>query len=189
MITFLFSSILLGLALSIDSFAVSITCGLQKTMTRKRAFILAISFAFFQGLLPLIGAMLGNFTKEYISTLDHWIAFGLLAIIGIKMFLEGLKYDIKKNIYDFTKPSILLMLSLATSIDSFIAGIGFSLEYSLNEQIITVIIIFLSTFILSLVGVFMGQRTYFFKPKIALMLGGAILFGIGLKTFLQHTLI
>lgn len=58
-----------------DSLAVSITCGLQKSMTKKRAFVLALSFAIFQGLFPLIGALVGDLAKEYIRDIDHWIAF------------------------------------------------------------------------------------------------------------------
>jgi putative Mn2+ efflux pump MntP len=188
MISFIFSALLIGVALSMDSLAVSITCGLQKTMTKKRAFFLAISFAFFQGLFPLLGAFVGELTKEYIREVDHWVAFGLLSVIGIKMFMEGYRYNMKECIYDFTKISILITLSIATSIDAFIVGIGFGLEYSLTEQLIIVGIITLSTFVFSLTGAFMGMKTYFFKPKIALKIGGIILFGIGLKIFLEHVI-
>jgi putative Mn2+ efflux pump MntP len=184
--TFIISAILLGLALSMDCFAVSITCGLQKLMTRKRALILALSFAFFQGLFPMLGALLGDATKAYIESLDHWIAFGLLTIIGIKMFMEGWKYNIKERIFDFTKPMVLITLSIATSIDAFIVGIGFGLQYTIREQVIIVGIIALCTFIFSLLGAIMGMKAYFFKPKIALMIGGAILFGLGLKILLEH---
>ncbi|MDD2576171.1 MAG: manganese efflux pump [Bacteroidales bacterium] len=186
MISFIFSALLIGVALSMDSLAVSITCGLQKSMTKKRAFILALSFAIFQGFFPLIGALVGDLAKEYISDIDHWIAFGLLAIIGIKMFMEGIRYNMKECLYDFTKLSILITLSVATSIDAFIVGIGFGLQYSIQQQLIIVALITLSTFIFSLLGAFMGMKAYFFKPKIALKLGGIILFSIGLKIFLEH---
>lgn len=188
MISFIFSALLIGVALSMDSLAVSITCGLQKTMTKKRAFVLALFFAIFQGLFPLLGAFVGNFAKEYISSVDHWIAFGLLAIIGIKMFMEGHRYNMKECIYDFTKFSILITLAIATSIDAFIVGIGFGLQYTLKEQLIIVVLISLCTFTFSISGAFMGMKAYFFKPKIALKIGGIILFGIGLKIFLEHIL-
>ena len=90
-----------------------------------------MSFAFFQGLFPLIGALIGDLAKDYIEAIDHWIAFGLLAVIGMKMFLEGYRYNMNNCVlYDFTKPSVLITLSIATSIDAFIIGIGFGLEYS-----------------------------------------------------------
>ena len=190
MIGFIFSAIFLGIALSMDSLAVSITCGLQKTMTKKKAFIIDLSFAFFQGLFPLIGAFLGDLAKGYIEAIDHWVAFGLLGIIGIKMFLEGYKYNLKDCIlYDFTKTSVLITLSIATSIDAFIIGIGFGIEYTLNQQFIIVGTISLCTFIFSLAGAFMGMRAYFFKPKLALIIGGSILFGLGLKILLEHLLV
>ncbi|MBP1645580.1 MAG: rane protein [Bacteroidetes bacterium] len=188
MINFIFSAILIGFALSMESFALSITCGLQKSMTKKRAFVLALSLAFFQGLFPFIGALLGNFAKEYISEVDHWIAFGLLAIIGFKKFMEGYRYNMKESIYDFTKFSILITLSIAASIDAFIVVIGFGLQYSLSQQFIIVGIITLSTFVFSLTGAFMGMKAYFFKPKIALKIGGIFLFCIGLRIFLEHIL-
>ena len=186
MIAFILSAILLGVALSMDCFAVSITCGLQKTMNRKRGIILALSFAFFQGLFPLIGALIGNFAKEYIQSIDHWIAFALLAVIGIKMFIEGINFNIKEKVFDFTKPSILITLSIATSIDALIVGIGFSFQYTTIEQLITVLVIAICTFIFSIFGVIMGKKAYFFKPKIALMFGGAILFGLGLRILIEH---
>jgi len=189
MIGFIFSALFLGIALSMDSLAVSITCGLQKAMTKKRALILATSFAFFQGLFPLLGALIGDFSKEYIQIIDHWIAFGLLSVIGLKMFLEGYRYNLKEcMLYDFTKTSVLITLSIATSIDAFIVGIGFGLEYSLYQQLIIVGIIALCTFIFSLMGAFMGMKAYFIKPKLALIFGGSILFGLGLKILLEHLL-
>lgn len=189
MVAFIISAILLGIGLSMDSFAVSVTCGLQKSMTRRRGLTLALSFAFFQGFFPLIGALVGNLAKDYISAIDHWIAFGLLALIGLKMFFEGLKYNLKQHIFDFTKISVLITLSIATSIDAFVVGISFGLEWTLMGQLILVGVIALCTFIFSTLGVYMGRKAYFFKPKLALMFGGAILFGLGLKIFLEHVLL
>lgn len=188
MISFILYSILLGVALSMDCLAVSITCGLQKSMTLKRGIILSLSFAFFQGLFPLFGALLGDFTKEYIGAIDHWVAFSLLAVIGIKMFIEGYKYNAKEHVFDFTKPSMLVTLSIATSIDAFIVGIGFGIQYTITQQLILVGLIAICTFIFSILGVMMGMKAYFFKPKIALIFGGIIIFGLGLKILLEHLL-
>jgi len=188
MIAFILYAILLGVALSMDCLAVSITCGLQKSMTLKRGIILSLSFAFFQGLFPLLGALLGDFAKEYIEAIDHWVAFSLLAVIGIKMFMEGYRYDIKEHVFDFTKPSMLITLSIATSIDAFIVGIGFGIQYTMTQQLILVGLIAICTFIFSILGVIMGMKAYFFKPKIALIFGGAVLFGLGLRILLEHLL-
>ncbi len=188
MISFIFSAIFLGIALSMDSLAVSITCGIQRSISWKRGILMAFSFGFFHVLFPIMGAMLGVVARDYICLIDHWIAFGLLAFIGIKMFLEGWKYEYKQNLFDFTKPGVLLALALATSIDAFVAGIGFGLEWEIKKILIAGIIIGTLTFIFSILGIYMGMRAYFFKPKLALMFGGAILFGLGLKIFLEHTL-
>lgn len=188
MTSFIISALLLGIALSMDSFAVSITCGLQRSMCRRRGLVMALSFALFQGVLPVLGALLGNIAREYVSMIDHWLAFGLLAIIGIKMFLEGWKYNLKQNVYDFTKPTVLFTLAFATSIDAFVVGIGFGIEWDFNRILLAGLIIGLSTFIFSLLGVFMGMKAFFFKPKLALMFGGAILFALGLKILLEHTI-
>src|SRR5574344_416330 len=182
------SAILLGISLSMDCLAVSITCGLQKSMTIKRGLILALSFAFFQALFPFLGGLIGEVARKYVDSIAPWIAFGLLGIIGVKMFIEGLHYNIKQRVFDFTKPKILLMLSVATSIDAFVVGVGFGLEYTLMQQLVIIAVIGLCTFLFSMAGVIMGMRAYFFKPKVALILGGAILFGLGLRIFLSHIL-
>ena len=90
--------------------------------------------------------------------------------------------------YDFTKPTVLFTLAFATSIDAFVVGIGFGIEWDLNRILLAGLIIGLSTFIFSLLGVFMGMKAFFFKPKLALMFGGAILFALGLKILLEHTI-
>ena len=165
--------IFLSVALSMDSFTVSITCGLQKTLTRKRTLFLAFSFAFFQALLPMLGALLGD-------------AFALLCIMGIKMVIDGRKFKLKEKVFDVSNPKVIVLLSIATSIDAFIVGITFGIKWEFMQQCIAVLTIFLATFLFSLLGVRMGEKIHFIKPRFALVLGGVILILLGAKTLVEH---
>lgn len=185
-IAYILEVIFLSIALSMDSFTVSITCGLQKTLTKKRTILLTFSFALFQALLPLLGALLGDAFGIFMSKADHWIAFALLFIMGIKMILEGRNFKLKEKIFDVSSLKVIILLSLATSIDAFVVGIGFSMMWTIWQQLIAVAVIFFVTFLFSFIGVKMGERVYFIKPRIALFLGGAILILIGVKTLIEH---
>lgn len=185
-IAYILEVIFLSIALSMDSFTVSITCGLQKTLTKKRTILLTFSFALFQALLPLLGALLGDVFGIFMSKADHWIAFALLFIMGLKMILEGRNFKLKEKIFDVSSLKVIILLSLATSIDAFVVGIGFSMMWTIWQQLIAVAVIFFVTFLFSFIGVKMGERVYFIKPRIALFLGGAILILIGVKTLIEH---
>ncbi len=185
-IAYILEVIFLSIALSMDSFTVSITCGLQKTLTKKRTILLTFSFALFQALLPLLGALLGDAFGIFMSKADHWIAFALLFIMGLKMILEGRNFKLKEKIFDVSSLKVIILLSLATSIDAFVVGIGFSMMWTIWQQLIAVAVIFFVTFLFSFIGVKMGERVYFIKPRIALFLGGAILILIGVKTLIEH---
>lgn len=178
--------IFLSVALSMDSFTVSITCGLQKTLTRKRTLLLAFSFAFFQALLPMLGALLGDAFALFMSQADHWIAFALLCIMGIKMVIDGRKFKLREKVFDVSNPKVILLLSIATSIDAFIVGITFGIKWAFMQQCIAVSMIFLATFLFSLLGVRMGEKIHFIKPRFALVLGGVILILLGAKTLVEH---
>ncbi len=188
MITFSYLSeiVFLAIALSMDSFTVSITCGLQKTMSKRRTLLLALSFAFFQGLLPLLGALIGDAFKYFMEQADHWIAFILLCIMGIKMIMDARRFSLKEKVFDVSSFKVIVLLSLATSIDAFIVGIGFGMKWNFARQIVAVAMIFLATFLLSLLGVRMGEKIRFVKPRFALMLGGVILILLGAKTLIEH---
>ncbi len=183
---FLLEIIFLAVALSMDSFTVSITCGLQKTLTKKRSLLLSLSFAFFQGLLPLLGALLGDVFKVFMSQADHWIAFALLCVMGIKMVLDGRNFSLKAKIFDVSSFKVIVLLSIATSIDAFVVGIGFGMKWELCQQALAVATIFVATFIFSIIGVKMGEKIHFIKPRFALVLGGVILILLGAKTLVEH---
>ncbi len=185
-LAFLLEILFLAVALSMDSFTVSITCGLQKTLTRKRSLLLALSFAFFQALLPMLGALLGDVFKVFMSQADHWIAFALLCVMGIKMVLDGRNFSLKAKIFDVSSFKVIVLLSIATSIDAFVVGIGFGMQWELYQQALAVATIFVATFIFSIIGVKMGEKIHFIKPRFALVLGGVILILLGAKTLVEH---
>ena len=178
------SIILISIGLSMDSFAVSVTNGLTiRNLNTKKVLTIASSLAFFQGLMPLIGWLAGIGIEKYIKELDHWLAFLLLAFIGLKMIYEAI---IKKEDKKKTELKILTLLgqSFATSIDAFAVGISFAI---LNFSILTpVLIIGAITFGFSLVGLKLGK--YFGKKigKSVEIIGGIVLIGIGIKILIEH---
>lgn len=185
-LAFIVEILFLSVALSMDSFTVSITCGLQKTLSRKRSIMMAFWFAFFQALLPMLGALLGDAFSGFMTQADHWIAFALLCIIGIKMVIDGRNFKLSEKIFDVSSTKVIITLAIATSIDAFVVGISFGMTWNLLQQMLAVAMIFVSTFVFSIVGVKMGERIHFIKPRFALVLGGVILILLGAKTLIEH---
>lgn len=178
---------LIAIALSMDSFAVSMGMGTRSlTISLYRAFGVAFSFALFQGGMVLVGWFLGESVALLISGIDHWIAFLLLGIIGCRMIYESIRQGKKKvNTVVFSIKTILI-LSFATSIDAFVVGISYAF---LNEYIITpVLYTFLITFLLSILGIFFGRSFGALVKNKAGILGGMVLIGIGVKILIQHIL-
>jgi manganese efflux pump family protein len=178
--------ILIAIGLSVDSFAVSLSCGLiMCEITFRKAARIAFSMAFFQALLPLIGWFIGSKIASYVVVYDHWIAFGLLTIIGGKMIAESLGTEEenkkKANPLDF---KYLIGISLATSIDAFIIGISFAF-IKVNLFFSTFIIGF-TTFFFSMLGILFGKKTGVKFGKKMETAGGIILFLIGLKILIEH---
>lgn len=169
-----------------DTFAVSIAKGIVINHDRRRtALLLGGFFGGFQMLMPAIGWLVGQSFKEIIMGVDHWIAFGLLAFIGLKMIYDSTKKE--KEIEESTlKLHTLLILAIATSIDALMVGLSFAfLQTPIIEPIIAIGLI---TFLLSLSGFYFGcglGRIFGNKIKIV---GGLILIAIGLKILLDHIL-
>jgi putative Mn2+ efflux pump MntP len=177
--------ILIAIGLAMDAFAVSIASGVTlKGLKTTGALKIAASFGIFQAIMPLIGWFAGKSFSSFIVGVDHWIAFCLLSMVGVKMIYESTKMDSIEKRFDPLKPSVLLVLSLATSIDALAVGVTFSF---LNISIITpVIVIGLITFFLAFIGGMFGNRLgSFLEGKIEIF-GGLILIGIGLKILLEH---
>lgn len=180
--------ILIAAGLSMDSFAVSVTSGMIiKKFKLHNVTKISVFFAFFQGLMPLIGWFAGIGVHKYIESFDHWLAFVLLLFLGCKMLFEGLKKEEEKKDFNPLDNLVLSGLSIATSIDALIIGINFAL---LGTEIIRpVVIIALTTFLFSFIGVWSGIKfgnRYNFRAEI---IGGIVLIGIGLKILMEHTIL
>lgn len=189
---FFIQTLLIGIGLSMDAFAVSICKGLgMSKLNKKQMFIIALYFGGFQALMPYIGWAVGARFSSYVSQYAHWIAFILLAIIGGKMMHEALteSEDCEDSGEKDKKISHkeLLLLAIATSIDALAVGISFAF---LNVPIIpSIIIIGLTTFIISLAGVIIGNIFGSKYKNKAEFVGGLILVAIGLKIILEQYLI
>jgi len=180
-ITFL----LIGLSLSFDSFAVSVSMGIINPQIRfLQANKIAFSLAFFQALFPMLGWYIGSTIEEKILPINHWISFGLLAFIGGKMIIEGAKHKDSPLQLDPFKLSVLIGLSIATSIDAFVVGLSFGF---LEAPIIfpSAVIGFV-TFIAAMLGLLFGKNISVQKSHHSLILGGIILIGIGTKILAEN---
>lgn len=176
-----------ALALAMDAFAVSVGVSLSlEGITKKQTFRLAIHFGFFQFMMPIVGWLAGNSLLKHIQAIDHWIAFGLLLFIGVKMIYESFKHGKKakeKNI-DPTKGLPIIMLSVATSIDAFAVGLSFA---ALHESILYPAVVFsLVAFLMTILGTRLGPPLGQRIGKRAELAGGLILILIGIKILAEH---
>lgn len=183
-------------ALSMDAFAVSITKGMTiKNLKKSTALKMALAFGVFQGAMPLLGWALGISFESYIKSIDHWIAFILLGFIGFNMIKgffddrkEGkeseLEFSATADEHDLSNKEII-MLAVATSIDALAVGISFAF---LNVSIIPAAsIICIITFLVCVVGVFVGNKVGDIFNGYAELVGGIILILIGFNIFNEHT--
>ena len=182
--------LLMGVGLAMDAFAVSVCKGLgMKKLNKKQAVVIGLYFGGFQALMPLVGWILGIQFQKYITSIDHWIAFILLVLIGGKMILDVVK-EKGENEEVCPEGSVRIdlreffLLAIATSIDALAIGITFAF---LQVRLITsVTIIGCITFCFSIAGVLIGNVFGSkFKDK-ATILGGIILIGIGVKILIEH---
>lgn len=177
--------LLLGISLSMDAFAVSICKGLSmKKINWKKAVIIGVYFGIFQALMPTIGYFLGSAFESFVTSIDHWIAFILLTLIGGNMIKEAFGKDEKENCNDSVDFKTMIVLAIATSIDALAVGITFAfLDVNLP---LAVSIIGLTTFIISLIGVKIGNKFGNKYEQKAQIVGGVVLLLIGLKILLEH---
>jgi putative Mn2+ efflux pump MntP len=175
---------LLGIGLAMDAFAVAICKGLSmKKMNWKSAIIIALYFSIFQAGMPIIGYFLGTTFSSFVQSVDHWIAFILLSIIGGNMIKESTDDEVDKR-NDKVDVKTMLMLAIATSIDALAVGVTFAF-FATNISL-AVTIIGLVTFVLSIAGVKIGNRFGDKFQNKAELTGGIILIIIGLKILLEH---
>lgn len=180
----IFEILLIGIGLAMDAFAVSICKGLSmKKMNWKNAIIIALYFGVFQALMPLIGYFLGMTFESIVTTFDHWVAFALLTLIGGGMIKESFDdEDDKKN--DKVDFKTMVVLAIATSIDALAIGITFAF-FDVNI-VLAVSIIGIITFIISVLGVKIGNRFGDKYQNKAQLMGGIILVLLGFKILLEH---
>lgn len=180
---------LLAVGLSMDAFAVSICKGLgMRRVNKKQAVIIGLFFGGFQALMPFIGWVLGSQFEKYITNIDHWIAFLLLGFIGGKMIVEAVKpAEENDEIQELDAPlniKEMFILAVATSIDALAVGITFAfLSYPIVEAISIIGVV---TFIICIIGVYVGN---FFGSKYknkAELAGGLILVILGMRILLSH---
>lgn len=181
----IFEILLIGLGLSMDACAVSMTNGMcYKQIKLKHTLFIGLAFGVFQGIMPLIGYYAGSVFSSQIATIDHWIALILLCIIGGKMIYDGLHHDSSCSIRPLTF-KLLLLQGIATSIDALAVGVSFA---AMNVNIyLAVALIAATTFILSIIAVWLGKKVGDKLNAKAEIFGGTILVLIGLKIFVEHT--
>jgi len=176
---------LLAVGLAMDAFAVSVASGIaMRNFHFGSALRMALAFGGFQAIMPVIGWVAGRTLQAYVASFDHWIAFGLLTLIGGKMIYEATRIEEAESGTDPFAFLVLLVLAIATSIDALAVGITFAMLGS--SIILPVAVIGSVTFALCLAGVRIGHVSgHFFEKKIEVA-GGLVLIGIGLKILIEH---
>lgn len=181
----LIEAIIMSIGLAMDAFAVAICTGLEiKDIKLKDIIRVGLWFGCFQALMPFIGYLLGSRFENVISNIDHWVAFILLAFIGGKMIFEA--YHDEKGNYGNLNFKSMLVLAIATSIDALAVGIAYTFLYGSNNMIITFSLIGIITFIMSIIGVKIGNVFGKKFKSIAEIIGGVILISVGIKILFEH---
>lgn len=177
---------ILAVGLSMDAFAVSVCKGLAMKKAPAKAMVLCGAwFGGFQALMPLIGFFLGTLFIDAISAIDHWIAFALLALIGINMLREALSKDEEEQTDADLSVRTMFVMAVATSIDALAVGISLAMA-GVGNIYLAVLLIGATTFALSAVGVKVGSVFGSKYEKKAEIVGGVILILLGVKILLEH---
>ena len=180
----LFEITVIGIGLAMDAFAVSVCKGLSmKKVDWKKTLIIALYFGIFQALMPVLGYFLGSTFSSFVEKVDHWIAFILLAIIGGNMIKESTDNEEEKR-NDNVDVKTMVLLAVATSIDALAVGVTFAF-FKVN-LLFSISIIGIITFVLSVLGVIIGNKFGDKFQNRAELAGGIILIIIGLKILLDH---
>ncbi len=181
---------LIGVGLSMDAFAVAMCQGVtMKKLDLKRTALIALFFGAFQALMPLLGFTLGS-TFASAVTIGPWIAAGLLLLLGAKMLIDGIRNKDDEP-SDAGTVGKLFALAIATSIDAFAVGVSFSMEDGVSwfgpgtSIFLAILVIGATTFLLSWLGVWIGNRFGLKYHRAATIFGGVVLILIGIKTLLD----
>ncbi len=183
----LLTIIIIAVGLSMDALAVSISSGLViPDVNASHGIKIGLFFGLFQAVMPILGWLAGTTVRQYIVPVDHWIAFILLGAVGAKMIHEAVADHKNEKPLDPSQNKVLLLLSVATSIDALAVGLSFAM---LGVPLFpAVLIIGVTTFLISGAGVYAGKHASAAAGKFVEVLGGIILIAIGLKILLQHLL-
>ena len=181
---------LLALALAMDCFAVSMASGIIfKRFMPKQMIAMSLLFGLFQALNPLLGWLGAELFRELIESFDHWIAFAILAFLGVRMVLDAFKEEEKKS-FNPRRMKVILTLAIATSIDALAVGISFScMGYaSLVSLAYPLVAIGVVSSLMTAVGLFLGVKfgKAFAERLRAELWGGLILIAIGIKVLIEH---
>lgn len=179
--------LLLAVGLSMDAFAVSVCKGLamKNSSSLKSGLVCGAWFGGFQALMPLIGYFLGSLFAAAISSFDHWVAFGLLVLIGVNMLREALGKGEPENADDDLSVKTMFLMAVATSIDALAVGISLAMTGNVNI-FLAISLIGATTFCLSAIGVKVGSVFGSRYEKKAQIAGGIILIFLGIKILVEH---
>ena len=181
----LLSVVVIALGLSADCFAVSLSVGASdKEFSWKSMLRVALAFGLFQMGMPLLGWLIGQTVVQYISNYDHWIAFALLAFIGVRMAWEFIRGESESKSVDITRWPNLLALAIATSVDALAVGLSFAFLH-INIWIAAAIIGAVA-FSITAFSYWLGRRVSAWIGRWALLLGAVVLIGIGLRILFTH---
>jgi putative Mn2+ efflux pump MntP len=180
--------LLIALALSADCFAVALSSNISgKTLSFLQIVRVSLSFGAFQAIMPVLGWLAGRTIVDLIADYDHWLAFILLAVVGSRMVWESFhNQERRSEITDVTKAVSLLILSVATSIDALALGLSFA--FLKTNIVLASTTIGIVAFIVTTVGLTVGEKVGNLMGKRAEAIGGVILIGIGVRIVLEHIL-
>lgn len=177
---------IIAVGLGIDAFSVAIGIGAANNKKSWGPVLrLATAFGLFQFVMPIIGWLAGLTVVEIIGSFDHWIAFGLLALVGGKMIREGFEKESAEEREDQTQGWPLLMLSVATSIDALAVGFGFSVLK--NPILLPAVMIGIVCFLMTVTGMIFGKVLAKIFGKKVEIFGGLVLIAIGVKILMDHS--
>lgn len=181
----LISILLIAVGLAMDTFAVSL--GISTTNIKRnyrQIFRLSFHFGLFQGLMTLLGWLMGSAVQKWITSIDHWVIFAMLGGIGVHMIITGFSKNEEEIPKDRSRGWSLVVLSIATSLDALAVGIG--LAFLKGNIAISCLIIAVVTFIISTIGGFAGSSLGKKFGKRMEIIGGLILIGIGIRILITH---
>ena len=187
-VIYLIEIFLIAVSLALDAFAVSVSSGISiPGFVGRQPVKMGVWFGGFQFAMPLIGWFLGSSVSQYIEAVDHWVAFGLLALIGGRMVWGALKAGAGEE--EEAPPDLsarrLCLLAIATSIDAL--AVGVSMAFMKVDILVSALVIGVVAFGLSVVGGLVGKRLGALFQRRAELVGGLVLVGIGIKILAEHT--